>query len=78
MLNIDDATRLAKVAYPAGRIQKHVEYRDLFVFQIFSDLPGEEEMDPYFSVDRNTGEFKDFSIFTDADPEEITALFTKT
>ena len=32
-------------------------------------------MDPFYSVNINTGEFRDFSILTDGDIGEITNLF---
>lgn len=75
MLNKADAITIAKNAILDGRIEAVVEYKDLYLLQIFEDRPGEEDMDPYYSIDRNTGEFRDFSIITDGDPNEIAALF---
>jgi hypothetical protein len=77
MLNIMDAIKIARESYPNGKIQSHVSYRNVFLFQIFNDMPGEEEMDPFFSVDKLTGEFKEFSILTDGDTAEIVSLFEK-
>lgn len=75
MLNIFAATKIVNDALPGGKIQAHVEYKDLFLFQVFSDRPFEEEFDPFYSVNRNTGEFRDFSIITDGDISEVTRLF---
>ena len=40
-----------------------------------SDLPEEEEMDPFYSVNKLTGEFKEFSIFSDDNIDYIVPLF---
>jgi len=77
MLNIREAMNIVKKNHPGGSIQTYVEYRNLYLFQVFNKLPGEEEMDPFFSVDKETGEFKEFSILTDATPNEIIPLFVK-
>lgn len=72
-----EAISIAKKAIPGARIEGVVEYKGLYLLQIFEDRPGEEDMDPYYSVNRSTGEFRDFSIITDGDPNEIAALFIK-
>lgn len=77
MLTKNAATKIAQNACPGGKIQRVVEYRDLYLFQIFSDSSAEGQMDPFYSVDKFTGEFRDFSILTDGDIEEITDLFVK-
>lgn len=76
MLDISVATDIIKRNLPDGDIQSYVSYQDLFIFQVFSGDPEEREMDPFFSVNKNTGEFRDFSILTDGEPEKIVALFT--
>lgn len=75
MLNIQDATKIVSENYPGGKIQNYVSYKNLYLFQIFNDNPFEEEMDPFFSVNRETGDFKEFSILTDGDTSEIVSLF---
>lgn len=75
MLEIKEALALAKKALPDGQIQKTIGYKNFFVFQIFSPDPFEGVLDPFYSVDRTTGEFRDFSIFTDGNGAEIYRLF---
>lgn len=78
MLDKDQATTVVQNALPKGRIQACVEYKDLYLFQVFGDeeeAPGESEMDPFFSVNKGTGEFKEFSIITDGNIREVNALF---
>lgn len=75
MLSILQATEIVKEAMPTGKIQKVVSYNNLYLFQVFSDRPFEEEWDPFYSVDKNTGEFSDFSIIEDGDINMISSLF---
>lgn len=75
MLDRSQATEIAQKSYPEGNIQRLIEYRDLYVFQIFGPDPAEAEYDPFFSVHTETGEFKEFSILTDGDTKQIVALF---
>ncbi len=75
MLSSKAATKIVLDNLPNGKIQANVVYEDLYIFQVFTDLPGEEEFDPFYSVDRKTGEFSDFSIITDGDTDEILSLF---
>lgn len=74
MLNINQATEIVRKAIPNGEIQTHIVYNDLYLFQVFTDNPGEGEWDPFYSVNSETGEFSDFSILDD-DITEITDLF---
>lgn len=71
------ATALIKKTFPEGKIQAVVEYKNLYLFQVFGDDPLEGELDPFYSVNKNTGELKEFSILTDAKPTEILPLFVK-
>lgn len=75
MLSFEEARKIAQDSYPEGRIELQVGYRDLYLFQIFDEDPNEGEMDPFYSVDMNTGEFRDFSVLTDGDFDEIERLF---
>lgn len=75
MLSIDQANEVVRKQIPNGKIEKAIKYKNLYLFMVFTDDPGEEEMDPYFSVDQETGEFKDFPIFEDEGMAEILSLF---
>lgn len=77
MPNVQEATAIVHKNYPEGKIQKFIVYKDLFLFQVFSDDPFEGQWDPYYSVNQKTGEFRDFSIITDGDIVEITNLFAE-
>jgi hypothetical protein len=75
MLTSAEATAVVKKNHPFGAIQSFIEYQDLYIFQVFNNRPGEEQFDPFFSVDKNTGKFAEFSIITDGDTEVIVNLF---
>lgn len=77
MLNVNQAKTIVKNNIPNGKIQTVVVYGDLYIFQVFTDDELEGQMDPFYSVDVNTGEFRDFSILTDGDIYELTELFAQ-
>ena len=77
MLSVDEATAIVKKNLPDSQIQATVVYRDLYLVQAFRTTPGEEIMDPFYSVHRTTGEFKEFSILTDGNIAEISELFLR-
>lgn len=74
-INLNQAIQIVKKEYPDGKIQRYIDYKGKFIFQIFNEDPLEGQMDPFYSVDQNTGEFSDFSIITDGDTETIASLF---
>ncbi|MFL5660120.1 MAG: hypothetical protein ACJ8BW_02080 [Ktedonobacteraceae bacterium] len=47
---------------PGSKLIKSAEYDNFFIFQINGPDPLEGNLDPFFSVDKTTGEFSDFSI----------------
>lgn len=75
MISLDEATKIIKVELPFGKIQAVVVYENLYIFQVFGEDPDEGIMDPFFSVNKETGEFKEFSILTDGKITEINQLF---
>jgi hypothetical protein len=77
MLSSADATKIVRREFPEGKIQAWIVYKDLYLFKIFSKDPGEEELDPFYSVDKDTGEFRDFSIIADGNINEVLDLFEK-
>lgn len=47
---------------PGSKFIKSATYGNLFIFHINGPDPAEGDLDPFFSVDKTTGEFSDFSI----------------
>lgn len=77
MLSIKDATKIAKKSIPYGNIEGVIYYNGLYVFQIFTRDELEGDMDPFYSVDATSGEFRDFSVITDGNTVEILTAFEK-
>lgn len=77
MIDIRNAIRIAKEHMPDGQIQKYVSYKHFYVFVIFTPDPYEGEMDAFYSVNRVTGEFRDFPYLDEGIFEEIMDLFAK-
>lgn len=76
MLNEKAAYIIVKRNLPGSSIKKVIKYRELFIFQVFVDSGlGEESLDPFYSVNRKTKEFKEYSIMLDGDLGEVTKLF---
>ena len=78
MLNPIQAIAVVKKNLPKGDIQSFIRYNGLYIFKVFMDDELEGQMDPFYSVNPETGEFRDFSIITDGDISEITRLFMTT
>lgn len=72
-----DAIEIVKNNLPNGRILKYVVYRELFVFLVIGDSPEEGMFDPYYSVNQKSGEFSEFSVFTDCEDFEILDLMAE-
>jgi hypothetical protein len=47
---------------PGSKFVKSATYGNSFIFLIHGPDPTEGTLDPFFSVDKTTGEFSDFSI----------------
>lgn len=77
MLNIQEAEKIVYEVFPKGKIQAVVSYKDLYLFQVFTDRPFEENWDPFYSVNKATGEFRDFSVITDGNTSELVSLFVQ-
>lgn len=75
-LSVNDAKKIAKKNYPDGKFKSVVLYNGLYVLKIFNDDPYEGQMDPFFSVNPKTGEFKEFSVVSgNVDMKELAKLF---
>ena len=55
---------------PGSTFVKSATYCNFFIFQINGPDPLEGNLDPFFSVDKITGKFRDFSI-VEGGPELI-------
>ena len=74
-VSLQNAIDIVKKNIPNGKIDASIRYRDLYLFKVFIDNGFEKDMDPFYSVNINSGEFRDFSILTDGDTGEIINLF---
>lgn len=55
---------------PGSKFIKSATYRNFYIFQINGPDPLEGNLDPFYSVDKETGAFSDFSI-ADGGPQLI-------
>lgn len=77
MLDISEATQIIAKELPNSPIQTHIVYNGLYVFRVRHPTPGEEDLDPFYSVNTQTGAFAEFSIITDGDMSTVISLFQK-
>jgi hypothetical protein len=61
--------------WPNSKAIECVDYKDLYLVRVVWSDPGEQNYDPFFSVDPSTGEVNEFSIMSDGDPAEVLAAF---
>lgn len=80
MLNITEATKVIAKNLPGWKIQRATPFKgDLFIFLVEEPQNSPEQgMDPYYSVNRKTGEFKEFSIVDGTTPLEVFNAFETT
>lgn len=79
MLNITEAVEIMTKNLPDREIQRATPFRgDLFIF-LAPGKPGtlDADMDPYYSVNRKTKEFKEFSIVDGTTPKEVMLAFAE-
>lgn len=72
MLSINEAKKIIEKNIPKCKPQLCILYKNLYVFVVFTDDELEEKMDPFYSVDSDTGEFEDFAFLDHI--SEITSL----
>ncbi len=75
MLDLEAATDVVNKSLPDSVIYKSVEHGNLFLFLVLIPDAEESGFDPFFSVNRDTGEFSDFAIF--ASEEDSAFLLSK-
>lgn len=76
MLSRSEAEEIIEKTFPKARIKSPVDYKGAYVFGVFDDTDEfEGDMDPFYSVDKTTGQVSDFSLFYDIDTKDL-SLFT--
>lgn len=75
MLDRNAAIMFVRKRLPGFTIQKVVEYDNRYIFLTTDPDPDEGMYDGFYSVDKFTHEFSDFSIITDGDIVVIDSLF---
>lgn len=74
MLSFEDASKIIE-QNALGKIKAAVKYKKLYIFQVIDDDDeAEGPMDPFYSVDSESGAFSDFSVLTDIDISEFADL----
>jgi hypothetical protein len=74
-LDLKSASEIVQKNLPGSKIFKAVDHGNLFLFLVESDDPDESGFDPFFSVNKTTGDFSDFSILGRPDTLEIANKF---
>lgn len=75
MMTEEEAVIRLEEEIPGVVIAARARYQNLYLFRIVMPDPLEADYDPFFSVDVETGEVRDFSVLTDGDMTEIAAAF---
>lgn len=76
-VNLRQAMDIIRKQLPGAKIEAQITYQNFYIFRVLRNEPGEENFDPFYSVDQRTGEFRDFSILTDGVGSEVVKLFDK-
>lgn len=74
MHSLNDGITVVKSNFPNAVVKKYVELKDKFYFLVDTN-EDESGWDPFFSFDRVTGEFRDFSIIVGESAREVAILF---
>jgi len=77
MLTDIQAKAAVEQALPGAKVEDWISYREVFLFRVQFPSASEANYDPFFYVDKLTGEVRDFSVLTDGNISEIAALFAK-
>lgn len=75
MLSEQEAISKLKLIAPDRNPEKIITYNGLYLILAPGSDPDEGLWDPYFSVDMNTGEARDYSIYQDGKAREIVSMF---
>lgn len=75
MISQSEATALIRKAMPDGTIKGSIEWEGKWLFAVFTNDPDEGDMDPFYSVDMESGAVAGFSIVGDEDTLGIITAF---
>ena len=75
MLSINEAMKIVEKHIPDCEIQKCIIHNGLYVFMVYTADELEGQMDPFYSVNMKTGDFRDFSIITDGNISDLMRKF---
>lgn len=76
MLTKNEARELLNFKYQGVRVESGIDLDDVWVFRAYLPIGGgEENMNPFLSVDKSTGAVTDFSVTAYPDPMKLLTLF---
>lgn len=75
MVSLKEAKEKIRKHVPECSIQKFIEYRGMYIFQIKTPDPYEGDLDGFYSVNMKTGECRDFAYLNPDVFSEIMFLF---
>jgi hypothetical protein len=75
MFDANHAKALVRSFHPEVVVEDCFPYKELYLVRVTHDDPDEADYDPFYSVNKNTGEVAEFSVITDGDPSEIAQAF---
>ena len=76
MLTKDEARQILEFKFPDVRVESGIDLGDIWVFRAFLPIGGgEENMNPFLSVEKETGAVNDFSVTAFPEPAKLVQLF---
>lgn len=75
MLDMQEAKDVIKSYFPDSTIRVGIEHKDKYFFVVYVDDSPESFYDPFYWVDKKTGECSDFSITNGPYAEGMFELF---
>ena len=72
MLTLMEAKKLVESKLPKGsQVKSAIDYQDKYLFIAYTPDPLEGRLDPFYSVDKKTKEFRDFDPQSYSNPLEV-------
>ena len=76
MLTKDQARELLEFKFPGSKVESGIDLDDIWVFRAFLPIGGgEQNMNPFLSVEKETGAVNDFSVTAFPEPARLVRLF---